>query len=72
LGSEYARSRAYTSTLAFDEIATLPYAMQLADKGWKKAAQRINVSWFIGLNVINEILSTRQLLKHSICHIVPV
>jgi alanine dehydrogenase len=41
----------YTSTLALTN-ATLPYAMQLADKGWKKAAQE-NVELVLGLNVIN-------------------
>jgi alanine dehydrogenase len=32
--------------------ATLPYAIQLADKGWKKAAQE-NAELIPGLNVIN-------------------
>lgn len=41
----------YTSTLALTN-ATLPYAIQLADKGWKKAAQE-NVELVSGLNVIN-------------------
>jgi alanine dehydrogenase len=41
----------YTSTLALTN-ATLPYAMQLADKGWKKAAQE-NADLVPGLNVIN-------------------
>lgn len=41
----------YTSTLALTN-ATLPYAMQLADKGWKKAAQD-NADLVPGLNVIN-------------------
>ncbi|MDP2041605.1 MAG: alanine dehydrogenase [Algoriphagus sp.] len=41
----------YTSTLALTN-ATLPYAMQLADKGWKKAAQE-NPDLVPGLNVIN-------------------
>ncbi|MFC3414897.1 alanine dehydrogenase [Algoriphagus hitonicola] len=41
----------YTSTLALTN-ATLPYAMQLADKGWKKAAQE-NPELVPGLNVIN-------------------
>jgi alanine dehydrogenase len=41
----------YTSTLALTN-ATLPYAMQLADKGWKKAAQQ-NEDLVSGLNVIN-------------------
>ena len=40
----------YTSTLALTN-ATLPYAIQLADKGWKKAAQE-NVDLVPGLNVI--------------------
>ncbi len=41
----------YTSTLALTN-ATLPYAIQLADKGWKKAAQE-NADLVPGLNVIN-------------------
>ncbi len=41
----------YTSTLALTN-ATLPYAMQLAEKGWKKAAQD-NSDLVPGLNVIN-------------------
>jgi alanine dehydrogenase len=41
----------YTSTLALTN-ATLPYAIQLADKGWKKAAQE-NPELVPGLNVIN-------------------
>ncbi|WP_373495728.1 alanine dehydrogenase [Aquiflexum sp.] len=41
----------YTSTLALTN-ATLPYAIQLADKGWKKAAQD-NADLIPGLNVIN-------------------
>ena len=40
----------YTSTLALTN-ATLPYAIQLADKGWKKAAQE-NKELVPGLNVI--------------------
>jgi alanine dehydrogenase len=40
----------YTSTLALTN-ATLPYGLQLADKGWKKAAQE-NVELALGLNVI--------------------
>ncbi|MCM0042373.1 MAG: alanine dehydrogenase [Algoriphagus sp.] len=40
----------YTSTLALTN-ATLPYAIQLADKGWKKAAQE-NEDLVSGLNVI--------------------
>lgn len=40
----------YTSTLALTN-ATLPYAIQLADKGWKKAAQE-NPELVPGLNVI--------------------
>jgi alanine dehydrogenase len=40
----------YTSTLALTN-ATLPYAIQLADKGWKKAAQE-NADLLPGLNVI--------------------
>ena len=41
----------YTSTLALTN-ATLPYAIQLADKGWKKAAQE-NAELALGLNIIN-------------------
>jgi alanine dehydrogenase len=41
----------YTSTLALTN-ATLPYAIQLADKGWKKAVQE-NPDLVPGLNVIN-------------------
>ena len=41
----------YTSTLALTN-ATLPYAIQLADKGWKKAALQ-NEDLVSGLNVIN-------------------
>ncbi|HRI01501.1 MAG TPA: alanine dehydrogenase [Saprospiraceae bacterium] len=40
----------YTSTVALTN-ATLPYAIQLADKGWKKACQE-NKSLKLGLNVI--------------------
>ncbi len=41
----------YTSTLALTN-ATLPYAIQLANKGWKKACQE-NKELELGLNVIN-------------------
>lgn len=41
----------YTSTLALTN-ATLPYTIQLADKGWKKAA-RENAELVPGLNVIH-------------------
>jgi len=41
----------YTSTLALTN-ATLPYAIQLADKGWEKAAKE-NADLVPGLNVIN-------------------
>lgn len=41
----------YTSTLALTN-ATLPYAIQLADKGWKKAC-RDNHELLLGLNVIS-------------------
>ncbi|MDX1904127.1 MAG: alanine dehydrogenase [Thermonemataceae bacterium] len=41
----------YTSTLALTN-ATLPYVMQLANKGWKKACQDNN-ELKLGLNVIN-------------------
>lgn len=41
----------YTSTLALTN-ATLPYAIQLANKGWKKAC-RENHELLLGLNVIN-------------------
>ncbi|MEM9897404.1 MAG: alanine dehydrogenase [Bacteroidota bacterium] len=41
----------YTSTLALTN-ATLPYALQLANKGWKRACQD-NRELALGLNVIN-------------------
>jgi alanine dehydrogenase len=41
----------YTSTVALTN-ATLPYALQLADKGWKKACQD-NQELKMGLNVVN-------------------
>jgi alanine dehydrogenase len=41
----------YTSTLALTN-ATLPYAIELANKGWKKACQD-NMELRLGLNVIN-------------------
>ncbi len=41
----------YTSTLALTN-ATLPYALQLADKGWVKAAQQ-NHDLIPGLNIVN-------------------
>ncbi|WP_114751475.1 alanine dehydrogenase [Pleomorphovibrio marinus] len=41
----------YTSTLALTN-ATLPYALQLADKGWAKAAQH-NPDLISGLNIVN-------------------
>ena len=41
----------YTSTIALTN-ATLPYAIQLANKGWKKACQE-NLELAKGLNVIN-------------------
>lgn len=41
----------YTSTLALTN-ATLPYAIQLADKGWQKACNE-NEELKLGLNVIN-------------------
>jgi alanine dehydrogenase len=41
----------YTSTLALTN-ATLPYAVQLANKGWKKACADSN-ELKLGLNVIN-------------------
>ncbi|MEM6831363.1 MAG: alanine dehydrogenase [Bacteroidota bacterium] len=41
----------YTSTLALTN-ATLPYALQLANKGWKKACQE-NEELKLGLNIIN-------------------
>lgn len=43
---------AKTSTLALTN-ATLPYALEIADKGWKKAAQE-NKEIGLGLNVVNE------------------
>ncbi len=41
----------YTSTIALTN-ATLPYAIQLADKGWKKACNE-SKSLCLGLNVVN-------------------
>ena len=41
----------YTSTIALTN-ATLPYAIQLAEKGWKKACAE-NVSLKLGLNVVH-------------------
>ena len=41
----------YTSTIALTN-ATLPYAIQLAEKGWKKACQDNN-ELKLGLNVVN-------------------
>lgn len=41
----------YTSTLALTN-ATLPYAIQLADHGWKKACQQ-NANLKLGLNVMD-------------------
>jgi alanine dehydrogenase len=41
----------YTSTIALTN-ATLPYAIQLAEKGWKKACQD-NKELKLGLNVVN-------------------
>ncbi len=41
----------YTSTLALTN-ATLPYAIQLANKGWKKACKE-NTPLKLGLNIIN-------------------
>ena len=41
----------YTSTIARTN-ATLPYAIQLADKGWKKACKE-NQPLKLGLNVVN-------------------
>ncbi|QSE97163.1 alanine dehydrogenase [Fulvivirga lutea] len=41
----------YTSTLALTN-ATLPYAIQLANKGWKKACKE-NKELELGLNIIN-------------------
>lgn len=41
----------YTSTVALTN-ATLPYALQLAGKGWKKACQE-NAELKMGLNVVN-------------------
>ena len=40
----------YTSTVALTN-ATLPYALQLASKGWKKACQE-NKELKLGLNVV--------------------
>jgi alanine dehydrogenase len=41
----------YTSTLALTN-ATLPYALQLANKGWKEACSK-NPELLLGLNVVN-------------------
>lgn len=41
----------YTSTIALTN-ATLPYALQLADKGWQRAC-RENAELRVGLNVVN-------------------
>lgn len=41
----------YTSTLALTN-STLPYALQLANKGWKKACSD-NLELLLGLNVVN-------------------
>ncbi len=41
----------YTSTVALTN-ATLPYALQLADKGWNEAC-RINKELKLGLNIVN-------------------
>jgi alanine dehydrogenase len=41
----------YTSTIALTN-ATLPYALQLADKGWKKACADNN-ELKLGLNVVH-------------------
>jgi alanine dehydrogenase len=41
----------YTSTLALTNV-TLPYAIQLANKGWKKACQE-NKELELGLNVVH-------------------
>ena len=41
----------YTSTIALTN-ATLPYAIQLADKGWK-AACKANLPLQKGLNIVN-------------------
>jgi len=40
----------YTSTLALTN-ATLPYALQLANKGWKEACRQ-NEGLKLGLNII--------------------
>ena len=40
----------YTSTLALTN-ATLPYAIQLANKGWRQACQE-NLELELGLNVV--------------------
>ena len=41
----------YTSTIALTN-ATLPYALQLADNGWKEAC-KTNPELKLGLNVVN-------------------
>ena len=47
-----------TSTLALTN-ATLPYTIQLADKGWRRAAQE-NPELALGLNIIGGRLVQRQ------------
>jgi alanine dehydrogenase len=41
----------YTSTIALTN-ATLPYALQLADKGWQKACNE-NAELKAGLNIVD-------------------
>jgi alanine dehydrogenase len=41
----------YTSTIALTN-ATLPYAIQLANKGWKQACKD-NMELLLGLNVVD-------------------
>ncbi len=51
----------YTSTLALTN-ATLPYAIQLADKGWQ-AACRDNAELRLGLNVVEGKVVYRQVAE---------
>lgn len=60
----------YTSTLALTN-ATLPYAIQLADKGWKKAAQE-NAELVPGLNVINGDIVYKAVAEAFDMNYVPV
>jgi alanine dehydrogenase len=60
----------YTSTLALTN-ATLPYAIQLADKGWKRAAQE-NADLVPGLNVIQGDIVYKAVAEAFNMHYTPV